>query len=675
MAIRATRRRDNKQGATAHPHLHFGRFAIGLAAPEFSRLPRSFSRRRATFNTPIRTGGLIVAVLLLALFPSLTTAYYVGVASVMLLAVPGVAALSALQGVAGQVSVANAALMSIGAFMAAFLLREYAGLPFPIILVLAGAAAGLVGVLIGIPAVRAQGLYLLMATLALQFIVAYLTEQYQNKTVGADGFIFPNPKIGAFAINSIDRWYYLLLVLAVLAMVVFKNWLSSRVGRSWRVIRHGGETASVLGVNVVRTKVAVFVVTSVIIGVQGAVFAYYTFVVQSSEFSFAVAIQYVAMVIIGGEGSVLGVAFGVVFVEGMPYLLQKLFVNAPAWLPAHAALQEHIFDVQNLVYGAAIMFFITRAPGGLVELWERAVQRLRLWPFRQELTLEHARLERARSWGERERGIIRLKPEGAGERPEGQSSKDAGTEARESPLLELHDLEVTYQGIIVAVQGISFELQPSEISVILGSNGAGKSTTLKAIAGFSPGDRASISRGSVWFEGEKISGRRQDSIARRGVGLIPERDKIFREMTVQENLQCVVTRKGVSREDILAFVYELFPVLTERRRDIAGLLSGGQAQMLAIARSLVAGPKLLLPDEVSLGIAPALAETIIEALQRINRETGVTILMVEQIAGLTLEVASRAYVLAAGRIVFGGSTAELKSNSLLSDFYLGSSRT
>jgi branched-chain amino acid transport system ATP-binding protein len=116
-------------------------------------------------------------------------------------------------------------------------------------------------------------------------------------------------------------------------------------------------------------------------------------------------------------------------------------------------------------------------------------------------------------------------------------------------------------------------------------------------------------------------------------------------------------------------------VLTERRRDIAGLLSGGQAQMLAIARSLVAGPKLLLPDEVSLGIAPALAETIIEALQRINRETGVTILMVEQIAGLTLEVASRAYVLAAGRIVFGGSTAELKSNSLLSDFYLGSSRT
>jgi branched-chain amino acid transport system ATP-binding protein len=246
--------------------------------------------------------------------------------------------------------------------------------------------------------------------------------------------------------------------------------------------------------------------------------------------------------------------------------------------------------------------------------------------------------------------------------------------ARPAPLLEMRDVEVTYQGVIVGVRGISLELHDAETAVILGANGAGKSTTLTAIAGFSPVDRASISRGSVWFEGRRISGNRQDVIARGGISFIPERDKIFRGLTVEENLRCVVTRKGVSRDDMLAFIYELFPVLRDRREQVAGLLSGGQVQMLAIARGLVAGPKLLLPDEVSLGIAPALAETIIEALQRINRETGVTILMVEQNAGLALEIASKAYVLATGRMVFAGSTSELRSTSLLADFYVGSAQ-
>ena len=240
-------------------------------------------------------------------------------------------------------------------------------------------------------------------------------------------------------------------------------------------------------------------------------------------------------------------------------------------------------------------------------------------------------------------------------------------------LLEVRDVEVTYQGVITAVQGISLELRSSEIAVILGANGAGKTTTLTAIAGFSPVDRASISRGSVWFDGEKISGKRQDSIARRGIRFIPERDKVFRSLTVEENLRCVVTRKGVSREDMESFVYELFPILRDRRQQVAGLLSGGQIQMLAISRALAAGPKLLLPDEVSLGIAPALAESIIEALGRINKETGVTILMVEQNAGLALEVASRAYVLATGRMVFSGLTSELEASSLLSEFYVGGS--
>lgn len=241
-------------------------------------------------------------------------------------------------------------------------------------------------------------------------------------------------------------------------------------------------------------------------------------------------------------------------------------------------------------------------------------------------------------------------------------------------LLEIRDLEVTYLGAVVAVQGVSLSVHRGEIVVLLGPNGAGKTTTVTSVTGFTPVERAAITRGSVWFEGQNVTSWTPERIARRGVSIIPERNKVFRTLTVEENLRCVVTRKGESRADLLAFVHELFPILAERRSQVAGYLSGGEVQMLAISRALLAGPKILLPDEISLGIAPRLVEQLMDSLVRINHEMGLAMLLVEQNASIALEVAHTAHVLTAGSLVYSGDPKRLAGSNAVADLYTGSAR-
>jgi branched-chain amino acid transport system permease protein len=397
MAIQADRKAPRRRDMAAVSDGR-ARRSVSTWRPAFlARQPRSYGHRRATFNSPVKFAFLILLVLICLALPRLVSTYYVDVASVILLAVPGAAALNAVQGVAGQVSAGNAALMAVGAYTAAFLMTEAPGTPFLLVLVLAGISGGVVGALIAIPALRTQGLYLLIATLALQFIVSYFTQIYQTHAVGDQGFVFTAPSIGSLQIETPEQWYYVLLIAAVAAIIVLKNWLSSRVGRGWLAVHNNPATASILGINVGRAKVAVFVASSVMIGIQGAIFAYYVGVVQYSNFTFDLAIQYVAMVIIGGYGSVVGIVFGVLFVEGTPYLLQYFGNNIPSWFPDQTLFQQHIYDLQDVVYGIFIIIFLMYAPGGLVELWERLTRRVRLWPFRREIAIDYAQFAERRS--------------------------------------------------------------------------------------------------------------------------------------------------------------------------------------------------------------------------------------------------------------------------------------
>jgi branched-chain amino acid transport system ATP-binding protein len=233
-------------------------------------------------------------------------------------------------------------------------------------------------------------------------------------------------------------------------------------------------------------------------------------------------------------------------------------------------------------------------------------------------------------------------------------------------LLEVSDLH-TYYGNIEALKGISLEVEEGEIVTLIGSNGAGKSTTLRSISGLTP-----PREGSIRFDGQEIGETPPQDIVKLGISQAPEGRKIFPRMTVRENLElgAYLRRDGADVQRDLGRVFELFPRLKERERQKAGTMSGGEQQMLAIGRAMMAEPKLLLLDEPSMGLAPVLVERIYEKVVEINKQ-GTTILLVEQNANFALEVSSRGYVLETGELALSDSSEALRTNPDVQKAYLG----
>ncbi len=231
-------------------------------------------------------------------------------------------------------------------------------------------------------------------------------------------------------------------------------------------------------------------------------------------------------------------------------------------------------------------------------------------------------------------------------------------------LFKISDLEVSY-GSIAAIKGISLEVKRGEIVTILGSNGAGKTTTMRAISRL-----IKSNSGSIVFKGKEITRLPAHKVVSLGISHSPEGRRVFNILTVEENLFLgSYTRKSVDKE-ILAWVYDLFPRLKERKSQLAGTLSGGEQQMLAIGRALMSKPELLLLDEPSLGIAPILVKAIFAQIKKIA-STGLTVLLVEQNARAALKLANRGYVLEVGKIVHSGSSEELLSSKRIQEAYLG----
>jgi branched-chain amino acid transport system ATP-binding protein len=244
-----------------------------------------------------------------------------------------------------------------------------------------------------------------------------------------------------------------------------------------------------------------------------------------------------------------------------------------------------------------------------------------------------------------------------------------------APLLAVEKLEVVYKRAITAVQGVSLTVHPHQIVAALGTNGAGKSTTLRAISGFLGIDDARVTDGSVTFKGTRIENREPHEIARLGVVLVPERDKVFPNLTVTENLLAPVSRavSAAERKRLEDLSYQFFPRLGGLRHRVAGLLSGGERQMLALASAIVCAPELMLVDELSLGLAPVIVDDLMGCLVQIRRELGITILLVEQSAAVALEIADYGYVLENGRVVLDGDAARLRGHPDIQEFYLGQS--
>jgi len=238
--------------------------------------------------------------------------------------------------------------------------------------------------------------------------------------------------------------------------------------------------------------------------------------------------------------------------------------------------------------------------------------------------------------------------------------------------LSVEKAEVTYHHVITGVQGVTLEVKRGQIVALLGNNGAGKTTTLRAISGFVGLDDARVTEGKIIYKGQRIENRQPHEVTRLGIALVPERSKVFENLTVAENiLAAVPATRNKSHTDI---AYEHFPQLARLRNREAGYLSGGERQTLAIASALVCSPELLLVDELSLGLAPRVVSELIERLQMIRDALGLTILLVEQNATVALEIADYGYVMENGRVVLDGDPERLRSHDDIREFYLGHSK-
>ena len=234
-------------------------------------------------------------------------------------------------------------------------------------------------------------------------------------------------------------------------------------------------------------------------------------------------------------------------------------------------------------------------------------------------------------------------------------------------MLKLKQIHSHY-GQIHALKGVSFEVKEGSICCLIGANGAGKSTTLMSISGIQP-----ITSGDIKFQGKPINGRAPEEIVRRGIVQVPEGRRIFPLLTVQENLTLGAYLRKNKKEinEALMRAFSFFPILEERRKQVGGTLSGGEQQMLAIARGLMSTPRLLLLDEPSLGLAPLIVEHIMTIIRQIREEEGVTILLVEQNAQAALEMADYGYVIETGRVVLEDSARSLLENPKVREAYLG----
>lgn len=240
--------------------------------------------------------------------------------------------------------------------------------------------------------------------------------------------------------------------------------------------------------------------------------------------------------------------------------------------------------------------------------------------------------------------------------------------------LQVQDLKVVYQRSILALDSVSLNVPKGAIVALLGANGAGKSTTLRAISGFTAGDNAQITAGSIRYNGEELRALHLPATTRRGIVLVPERDKVFPNLTVEENLAVVVS--SASREErkrIQETIFTYFPRLSGLRKRAAGLLSGGERQMLAVGAAVLCAPTLMLIDELSLGLAPVIVDELLARLREVQAERGMAILLVEQSAAVALSIASHAYVLENGRVALSGSAEALKNDAGVRELYLGGS--
>ncbi|HSE96542.1 MAG TPA: branched-chain amino acid ABC transporter permease [Methylomirabilota bacterium] len=336
----------------------------------------------ALYPLPIArwTVGIVVGLLFVVL-PLAVHEYYLSIVNLVSIAVVGALGLNILVGYTGQISIGHGAFMSVGAYTAANLATRL-DLPFWVSLPLGGLMAALVGAVVGIPSLRIKGLYLAIATLAGQLIIEWTINHVTWISGGAQASIqVPRPRLGGLVIDSQREMYFFLLVFVVLAVVGTMNLMRSRVGRAFVAIRDHDIAAEIIGVDIFRYKLLAFAISSFYAGVTGVLYTYYLGVANYEQFQLVTSIDYLAMIIIGGLGSVLGSIFGAAFITLLPILIRGVMETFGGLFLSTQAVLNVIPNLRLILFGVLIIVFLAVEPEGLNRLWRNVRNYFRVWPF------------------------------------------------------------------------------------------------------------------------------------------------------------------------------------------------------------------------------------------------------------------------------------------------------
>lgn len=338
---------------------------------------RSYPQDLNIFPSPAaRISGVLLLLFLVAL-PFLAGKYIIFVAAVCGVSVIGALGLNILTGYTGLISLGHAAFMGIGAYTAAALANK-AGLPFLVALPLAGLMAAATGAVVGIPTLRLRGLYLVVTTLAFEFIVEHIIYHWESMTQSDRGISLPSPDVFGYKLDSYESFYYVILVLAVTTALFTKNLAMSRTGRAFVAIRDRDIAAEIIGVHLAKYKILAFVVSSFIAGMAGALYAYLLGLIGPDHFTFNQSVLYIAMIIVGGMGTVMGSIIGAVFMVLLPEVINA--ISSPI-ASAYPILSPRIGAVSVIVYGLVIILFLLFEPDGLYGIWIRIKRYWKPWPF------------------------------------------------------------------------------------------------------------------------------------------------------------------------------------------------------------------------------------------------------------------------------------------------------
>lgn len=346
-----------------------------------------YSGDLALIDTPYRWFFIGVAVLVLALVPAVTGRYVLYVFNLTFISIMGALALNLLTGYAGQISLGHAAFLAVGGF-ASFYFADL-GLPFVVVVALATLVGAVLGVVVGAPALRLRGLYLVIATVGFHYIVVYFANEYQTSgddvLMNLTGMLLPSPDLGVVVLDSEFKWYYFLLLTLFAITYYCINLVRTRPGRAWIAIRDRDITAAALGIDVARYKLLAFVVSSALTCLSGSLLVYVVGSVSAENYTLSLSITYLAMVVIGGAGSIAGAYMGAIFVTALPYGITWLFESLDV---SSRTQMTFLVPSQIVVFGLIMILFLIFEPRGLVGIWNRVRAYFELWPLRQSILTE-----------------------------------------------------------------------------------------------------------------------------------------------------------------------------------------------------------------------------------------------------------------------------------------------